>query len=406
MAKVAIVTTGHFCTNPRVWREADALSGCGHDVTVIGVSFDPVQAALDREMLATRRWRLRVATDLTGDGPARRLAWTWRRAQSRFGKTLVRRGIGSPHALGYAAPALLSAARDERAALTIVHLEPALWVATHLVRDGMRVGVDVEDWYSENDAGADWGGKAQQSFLRRLEATVLRHAVHRTATSDAMGIALADAYGCPAPVTIYNALTARPFVPPPADAALRLVWFSQVLGPRRGLDDLCAALPLLRGEWRLEIRAHASVDATAWLRGMVRPDLWPRVHIEPVVPPDQLSAAVAAHDVGLALEGRTWRSRDVTITNKVFEYAQNGLRVAASATEGQREALARLPGGGGLYTPGDPGGLAAVLNGWIAEREALRADRARLHRDANAAFAYEHQTGRLVASVEAAIEGR
>jgi glycosyltransferase involved in cell wall biosynthesis len=181
------------------------------------------------------------------------------------------------------------------------------------------------------------------------------------------------------------------------------VWFSQTLGPRRGLDDLCAALPLLRGDWRVEIRARAPAGAVAWFRAMVRPDLLPRVHIEPVVPPDELSAVIAAHDVGLALEGQTWRSRDVTITNKVFEYAQNGLRVAASATAGQREALAQVPGCGALYALGDPADLAAVLNAWIADRDALRAYRARLHRDANAAFAYEHQTDRIVASVEAAL---
>lgn len=403
MAKVAIVTSGHFCTSPRVWREADALAGRGHDVTVIGVSFDPAQAALDREMAATRRWRLHVAADLTGRSPGRRLAWTYRRAQSRLGRALVRRGIGSPWALGYAVPRLLAAALAERAALTIVHLEPALWVATHLVRDGLRVGVDVEDWYSENDAGSDWGGEAQQRYLRRLEAAVLDQAVHRTATSDAMATALADAYGCPRPLTVYNSLTTRPLAPAPTDPALRLVWFSQTLGPRRGLEDLCAALPLLRGDWRVQIRARASAEATAWFRGLVRPDLWPRVHIEPVVRPDDLSAAVAAHDVGLALERQTWRSRDVTITNKVFEYAQNGLRVAASATAGQREALARVPDIGALYAPGEPAGLAAVLNDWIARRDELRADRARLHRDANAMFGYEHQADRLAASVEAAL---
>lgn len=406
MAHVAIITSGHFCTNPRVWREADALSGRGHDVAVVGVSFDPAQAALDREMLATRRWRLRVAADLTGDAPARRLARTWHRARTRLGKALVRRGVGSPHALGYAVPRLLAAARAEQAALTIVHLEPALWVATRLIRDGGRVGVDVEDWYSENDDGSAEGNVAQRRMLRRLEADVLRHAVHRTATSDAMAAALVEAYGCPRPLTISNASATRPFRPAPSDAALRLVWFSQTLGAGRGVEDLCAALPLLRGAWQVEIRARASEAAVAWLRNLVPAALWPRVHVEPVVAPDELPAVVAAHDVGLALESPRFRNKDVTASNKVFEYLQNGLRVAASATAGQQEVLSRVSGAGAAYRSGDAAGLAELLNGWIAGRDALRADRARLHRDANAALAYEHQTDRLVASVEAAIGSR
>ena len=403
MARVAIVTSGHFCTNPRVWREADALSARGHDVTVAGVSFDPAQAAQDRQMLAGRTWRHEVAADLIGTAAGRQLAWAWRRLEARAGRALLGLGVETPWALGYAVPALLRVARRLRADLVQVHLEPALWVGAQLLREGARVGIDVEDWYSENDAAQGHDEAPRRRFLQRLEREVLAGAVHRSTTSDAMAAALAERYGCGRPVTIYNASAGRPLSPAPSAPALRLVWFSQTLGPGRGLEDLCAALPLLHGEWEVEIRARASADARAWLERLVPEAARPRVRVEPVVPPDELPAVVARHDVGLALESPRFPNKDLTASNKIFEYLQNGLRVAASDTAGQREVLARVPNSGDTYPSGDAQRLAALLNGWIETREAIRADRARLHQAANATLAYEHQAGRLVESIEAAL---
>lgn len=400
MAKVAIVTAGHFCTSPRVWREADALAAAGFDVVVIGVSFDPPQAALDREMRVGRAWRHRVAEGLTGHG----LRWTWRRAQARAGRMALDAGLATPYALTYAAPALLTAARAEAADLTIVHLEAGLWVGSRLLTSGARVGVDIEDWHSENDAGAGWNTPAAKRYLAGLEQGVLRHAAHATTTSDALGAALARQYDVPQPLTLYNSCPTRTLLPAPTSEALRLVWFSQTLGPGRGLEALCAALPDVPGAWEVEVRARASADARAWLYGLLPAHLHARVHLEPTVPPDALAAAVGAHDVGLALESPESRSRDLTVTNKICEYLQCGLHVVASETAGQREVLRLVPGAGESCAPGDVPGLTAALSRLVARRDDLRADRGRLHRDANATLAYEHQAGRLVASVRTAIE--
>ncbi len=403
MARVAIVTAGHFCTSPRVWREADALAAAGFDVVVIGVSFDPGQVALDRTMLAGRAWRHRVAEDLCG-GHGRSFRWLLRRAQARAARGGLRAGIESPHALGSATPSLLAAARAEAADLTMAHLEAGLWVGARLLAAGARVGVDMEDWHSENDAGQDWGTPEQRRFVARLERDVLRGAVHATTTSDAMAAALAEQFGGLRPVTIYNASAARPFTPAPATEALRLVWFSQTLGAGRGLEDLCAALPLVTGDWRVEIRTRASREALAWLYGLLPDALHPRVHVEPPVPPDDLPAAVAAHDVGLALESPRFRNKDLTASNKICEYLQCGLSVVASSTAGQREVLAQVPGGGRTYRSGDAAELADLLSALVQERDAVRAARVRIHSEANTALAYEHQATRLVASVRRAIE--
>lgn len=403
MARIALVTSGHFCTNPRVWREADVLSRAGHAVTVIGVAYDQAQNDLDRRMLSARTWRYEAAANLTGDTLASLIALALYRLRSRIGKEVLTRGIRDANALGYAVKRLLSTARRHRADLTIVHLEPALWVGAQLLREGFRVGVDLEDWYSENDKQPGKAEVQRRAFLRLLEGAVLRNAAHSTTTSRAMAAAACAEYGCKAPGVIYNSIFVRPFRPGSEDKLVSLIWFSQTLGAGRGIEDLCLALPLLQGDWRIEIRAKATSAATAWLRSLIPTELWHRMKLEPTVPPDELSATVARHDIGLALEVPDCRNKDLTASNKLFEYLQSGLSVVASDTAGQREILRLVPDAGELYPPGDYRALASAINRRISARNQLRADRARIHRLANETLAYEVQAGRLLRSVDAAL---
>jgi hypothetical protein len=85
VAKISIVTTSHISSNPRVWREADALSAAGHNLVDTGVWFDPVEAELDQQMLKSRSWQYIPAADLRG--PSFRL---WSRLRAKCGRVLLR----------------------------------------------------------------------------------------------------------------------------------------------------------------------------------------------------------------------------------------------------------------------------------------------------------------------------
>ena len=405
MARISIVTSGHFCSNPRVWREADALAGAGHEVTVIGVRFDQAQAALDDEMLRMRKWRYRAAADLRSATAGARMRRNWYRLRARVGRMRANRGSPDPHALGYAADRLLEAARDERADLTIVHLEPAFWVGTRLVEEGCCVGADFEDWHSRNDPADAFSGRPR-TFLESLERRLMRSAAHKTTTSAVMAQALEQTYPGGAPDVVYNSVVKPPLrARSENDGIVRIVWFSQTLGRGRGLEDLFLALPALRGNWRLELRANASDEAKAWVRGSVPGALMDRVDLRPPVPPDELSEAVAANDIGLALEMPDCRNKDLTASNKIFEYLQSGLAVVASDTAGQREVLENVPGAGEFYPSGAPAELATRLNRWIGAPAGLPELRRRVHAEANARFAWETQRPVLLAGVERALSG-
>jgi len=395
VARISIVTSGHISTNPRVWREADALANGGHEVTVIGVRFDPKLAEIDKQMLSRRSWVYQAAADLRSHS-------LWHRGRARLGRTLLGVNVRDPYALGYAVDRVLRSAIKQKADLTITHLEVAMWVGTKLHRRGFRVGVDIEDWYSESRAETN---VPRARFLRALEHEILNRSVHATTTSHAMADALAARYQCRKPKVIYNSV---PYFPGCGTAAttspVRLIWFSQTLGEDRGLQDVFAALPLLKGEWTLELRANASGDMRSWVESKVAPALRSRVCIEPIVPPEQLSCVVAKCDIGLAPEPPSCGNKALTIANKIFQYMQCGLSVVASDTPGQREILTAFPQGGCLYSSGDACSLADILNYWLNDPGRLKASKQTVASEANQRFAYERQAKILLDSVNRGLE--
>lgn len=403
MARISIVTSGHICTNPRVVREADVLSAAGHDVTVIGVSFDPKQAELDEQMLKKRAWIYQAAADLRRGLLLSTLNRTWSRFRSYSARCLLAANLQDPHSLGYAVDRLLTSSIKQNADLTIAHLEVAMWIGMEMHRRGHRVGVDIEDWYSESSPEPNL---PRLRFLRALEQEILSYSVHMTTTSMAMADALEAFYKCVKPKVIYNSLPSvqqRCFATHNNDWT-RFIWFSQTLGKDRGLQDVFGALPLLEGHWTLELRANASSEMRSWVESQVPLSLRPRVTIEPTVPPDELPRVVAKHDIGLALEPLSCRNKALTVSNKMFQYLQSGLLVAASDTPGQREVLNAFPQGGRLYSPGDCISLARVLNSWLHDPLQIRGLKDVISREANQRFGYERQAQRLLESVSRALE--
>lgn len=386
MARIAIVTSGHLSTNPRVWREADALSAAGHDVIVTGVWFDTQHAAWDVALLAGRRWSFLPAADLRGDSARSRLARLKARARSKVGRTRLRLGLGDdPHALGYAVDRLERTARKLAPDLAITHLEPGLWVAERLTRTGLAVALDIEDWYSENHAGvsADDAGRQQ---LARLEQRMFPAARGTSTTSWAMAHALSDSCAMTAPLVVYNGTDVPPLLRVSDNGPLALVWVSQTVGAGRGLEDLFAALRRVDAPWRLTVIGTAAPEIRRWADAQLGPAA-AHVRWQSRVAPQELPAIIGAHHVGLALEVPRSLNKDLTVSNKLFHYLQGGLGVIASETAGQREVLSQVPAHGALFPAGDADALASRLAAWAEPGAAVRHDREARHAAANARFA-------------------
>jgi hypothetical protein len=157
----------------------------------------------------------------------------------------------------------------------------------------------------------------------------------------------------------------------PADT-LSLHWYSQTIGPGRGLE---ACFEALRGldpasRLRLHLRGRLTDSGARWLTDASAdvPEGWIQIH--PTVPNAELLSRIAEHDVGLALEQREPRSRDLTITNKFFQYLQGGLALLATKTSGQAEAIAQSPGVGVLLRDDRSATLRKAIEHYLKDPEA------------------------------------
>jgi len=402
--KILILTSAHLCRNPRVVKEATTLGEAGYDVTVMSVSVQPCFEQMDRELMHGLPFK-RMVLDYTADAPGVRLADFTQRSATWTARLLQRQlGLETAQALGPAS-ALLRFARSFPADLTIVHTEIPIWAAQHLIQDGRRVAVDMEDWHSEDLLPEDRSSRPL-GLLRRAEQFALRHAVYASATAQSMADALRDAYQCQPPIVIRNSFPLQPrsrIDSPAVQTPPTFIWYSQTIGPGRGLESFLVAWGRTAQASQCHLLGEARPGYREHLLGLLPAARQPDLIFLPPVPPHELPGKLAQFDLGLALEARTPPSRDVTITNKILQYLNAGLAVIATDTAGQREVLQAAPECGRLISTADPAQLASKLDALIADRAGLRSMQHAARKAAEQHFCWEKDRLRLLAAVNDAL---
>ena len=377
----------------------------GYDVEVSGVWFDAEAAAQDEAMMGQIKFS--PALDFRNRAPLRRMAT---RLQARWARRRYRKeGDFSPLLLGYGVRELRDRALRHLADLTIVHSEAGLWVARELLERGQRVGIDFEDWFSRDLPFAAQVERPVRA-LEELERMVAQGARYILAPSRAMSQALADAYFLSPPTVVYNAqpwaerltLDRQRIDRQEADIP-SLHWFSQTIGPDRGLEMLFAALPLLKKPAQLYLRGNCPAETQRWIHQQLTPEIRPAVTILPLVPAAELPSRIAEHDIGLALEAREISSRDLSVTNKVFHYLQAGLAVVATDTQGQREVLSQCGEAGTLLSEATPRELARALDRLLSQPGLLEQAKKDALTAASGPFSWERHEHEIAAEAEKAL---
>jgi len=362
---ICLVTPGHLVSTPRLVKSADALAAAGYDVTVISSRHYAPNEAGDAAILAHARWRavrIRTATTglrLLGRGlrlltrqlrqPSPRLApWIvapyWRKLARAA--TAVQADYYLGHCIG-AMPAVLAAARSRR----------------------VRFGIDLEDHHETETAVVERDPR-QRALLRTILGTVLPQAAHLTAASPLIADRYEHEYGVH-PRTILNVLPRSeappdPGVAPPAaaDAPARCYWFSQVIGPGRGLEAFIRVMGAMRHPVELHLQGFVDPGYRAALEALAAGR---RVVFHPFAEPAELARHASAFDLGLAIEPPEPSNREVCLSNKIFTYVLAGLPQLLSPTAAQRALAAEL---GAAALVGDPSAdavTAMLLDAWFAD---------------------------------------
>ncbi len=139
-------------------------------------------------------------------------------------------------------------------------------------------------------------------------------------------------------ITIINAFNEEDFIEPdtkPKDK-IHCVWFSQHIGPNRGLEQVFEAAKTLD-----HVTFHIVGNRNqAYLDGF---DLGDNIRFYKVMKQELLHSFLSKMDIGLALENtEADYNRNICLTNKFLAYSQAGLYIVASNTLGQSQFLKSL----------------------------------------------------------------
>ena len=378
--RICIVTSATVCCNPRVVKEADALSAAGYDVRVVASQQVRWAAEWDAELMVGRKWKL-DSVRWDGSGPeAKRIRLVSGIRQKSFGflAAASNRWGTAERAYSRLFTEQLHRAILERADLYVAHNPQALPVAAAAAEHyGVNFAFDSEDYHVGEFTEAQQNS-VQFRLLNYLESKYLPRCVYVTTPSEPIADALVKRYGIRRPTTVHNVFswsdrtTLDGKVKDRSGDALSLYWYSQIIGLDRGLQDVIRAAALLSGSVQIHLRGKLSESVRAELMGLAKEyAVADRIFFHAPVPPSELLSRAAEHDVGLALEQPVNENRNVTVTNKVFFYLLGGLALAASDTTGQRKIVSACPDAGFLYSPGDHESLAAGLQELIDSPELL-----------------------------------
>ncbi|HEY5229174.1 MAG TPA: hypothetical protein VIJ19_11575 [Opitutaceae bacterium] len=401
MAHVLILCAGPLCRNPRVLKEATALGNAGFEVTVTSIANIARFEAYDAELLKGAPFR-QVALDRVSGAPSSRLYSSMERVLGWSARKLGKCGIESPFALGpyYALKRL---AEGIPADLTIVHTELPFCIGASMLAGGRRIAADFEDWHSRDLLPSARVGRPLR-LLERTERLLMRNAVYTSAPSGPMASALSEAYGGPLPFVIPNTFPLQPAPPPvPRGTTPSFFWFSQTIGEGRGLESFLGSWSLTREDSRVSLLGDVSEGYRRRLLGLVPTSHRGRLSFQPLTSPEELPAAIAAHDLGLALEPDSPPSRYLTATNKIFQYLNAGLAIIATPTAGQKEVLAAVGECGLVLDFGDQARVASQLDALLADRERLSRMARAARNGAESKYCWERTAPVLVEAVRRAV---
>src|SRR5205807_1516078 len=182
-----------------------------------------------------------------------------------------------------------------------------------------RLGFDCEDLLSERETDP-------ANIVRLIERTYLSHCDYVSTPSQGIAERLQRDYGIELPVVLYNVFPLHlaegmlsPLERSPSPA-VRLHWFSQTIGPGRGIEESIEACGMLADEpVELHLRGRVSASFVATLESLAS-EHRVKIKLHPQIQHDDLIRSLAQFDVGLALEREENVGAALTVSNKIGSY--------------------------------------------------------------------------------------
>ena len=382
-ARVCLVTSGNIASDPRLVKEASALRESGYSVRLIATNIISSLASYDAKIIAqlqcdwSRLEYRKPAWKRVARRVRQRAAATIAKRRSKFSLELA---VLGHHSI---TPALTTEARRLPADLYIAHNLAALPAAAAAAsRHGAPLGFDAEDYHPGELE--DELGQVELCIRRVMERELLPRCRHLTCASPMIGEAYARDYGV-SMKAILNVFSLEEAPPAPVRTASTrgqeqsLYWFSQTIGPNRGLEQIVQAMAVMSTRVRLRLRGNPIREFVERLRRLAEQadsaELSSRIEVLPIAEPWEMVRLAAPHDLGLATELTISENRSICLTNKIFTYLLAGVPVALSQTPAQTQMAGELGEAALLIDLHNPEAIAASFDSFFSSAERQQAAR-------------------------------
>jgi glycosyltransferase involved in cell wall biosynthesis len=307
--------------------------------------------------------------------------------------------IGTGWSLSHSPGLMFKKALQENADLYVAHLECAFFTARNLIKAGKKVSYDFEDWYSRDYLVPERPVK----LLEALEKFAFDNGKFITTASASMANALKKSYKSQREVTvIYNGFSKEESVPAQRSMLaetpnIKLLWFSRTVGAGRGIESILKTLPLCRKP----VELHLLGDMSEGYRDFIEKEfaqLKPhRLVIHSFMPHRQLFKFIGQFAAGLAIEENINDNKILTVSNKILQYLQSGIKVIASDTQGHQEVATFFPNMVQVVDLADPLQMANAINNCYENRSFPIKNQQDLF---NTIFSWEAQEKKLLQLLE------
>lgn len=376
MPHIVLITTKQPSSNPRLVKEAVALAGNGYAVTVVynywsdwaakadqvifkhtpGINW--IMAGPDPAASKYSYWVTRLRFKLfkiLGNYLTNNL-WVHINAATQFYPELKKKGVGI------------------QADLYIAHNTGALAVAALAAKKNKtKFAFDAEDFHRSQEGEYTVEGRS----AKYLEDTFFNAAAYITTASPLIAEEYKKCYPGINFLIINNVFSKQyQSALRTIDAQpLKLFWFSQTVGLKRGVQDVIAAMNLIvDAKLKLTILGDVSNSVKHALTSILHNTMHQIEFMQPCNE-RQLFKVATEHHIGLALEPGFSLNNNIALSNKLFTYLLAGNAVIFSDTAAQQMFYKEHPEVGWCYKAGDTEALKLILTGAAANETALNAKR-------------------------------
>lgn len=378
---IVLVSSGQPSANPRLVKEAIAYSEAGYTVTVVYCPLSPWADVHDEELFkknSSIQWIRAGFHPVTN-----RLLYLFARVRQKLYDFLYKAGFKNAfvavRSMSLFTQELHSKAEGVKGDVYIGHNLSALPVVAAAAKKNAAAAVfDFEDFHR----GEDTEGSVHWKKVMIVEDQYAPRLRYATTASPLITEAYSELYSDVTFTTINNCFPLRylqPDIKKDEDGTLKLFWFSQFVGKKRGLETIIESIGLTANKKiQLTLLGNCTDDVKTYFLSFAKAKgvLPGQLQFLPAVAEEYISAIAARHDIGLACEVPHILNREICLTNKIFLYLLAGNAILFSNTKAQTLFYTSYPETGAIYPHDNAQELAEILQRYAQERELLNRQRA------------------------------